>query len=150
MYSAHLQKSARTTGLYAKVLANIKKCVFCDLREKYIIDEKNGVVLSVNLFPYTDGQLIIIPRRHIEHFKEINALEWQAIKYLTAKAFRLLKKAYQINDCWIIYREGEVAGKTVRHLHLNIIPYHQALHTWNYQKIKLEPIKAAQKLRGVV
>lgn len=149
MYSAKLQKSARTTGQYAKVLADLKKCVFCDLRAKYIIAEEKGVVLSVNLFPYTDSQLIIIPRRHLSHFQEINTQEWAAIKKLTTLAYKLLKDVYKLADCWIIYREGDVSGKTVQHLHFNIIPYNKALHTWNYQKITKEPIKVADKLRKV-
>lgn len=148
MYSPALQKSARTTGQYAKVLANLKKCVFCDLRKKYIIARTEHMVLSVNLFPYINSQLIIIPLRHVEKLHELTSKEWSEIKILIGKALQLLKDAYKINDVNVIYREGERSGKTVWHLHINIIPYCDQLMTWNYREITEEPIKVAEKLRS--
>lgn len=148
MYSTRLQKSARTTGKYKEVLAALDKCVFCDLRDKYIIDKKDHVVLSVNLFPYIDGQLIIIPERHVEKLHELTATEWSAIKTLIDQALKLLKEVYNINDVNIIYREGERSGKTVWHLHINIIPYCDKLMTWNYQEITEEPLHVAERLRS--
>ena len=147
MYSADLQKSARASGLYKKIVDDLTKCVFCDLRDKYIIDKTSHVVLAVNLFPYINGQLIIIPLRHVEKLNELTTQEWADIKILTEKALKLLKDTYGINDVWVIYREGDRAGKSVRHLHVNITPYKQGLVQWNYQEITQEPLKVAEKLR---
>lgn len=149
-YTPQLQKTARRTGKYTQVLTELDKCVFCDLRGKYLIDEVNGVVLSVNLFPYIDGHLVIIPRRHIEELLELTNKEWEAVKILTERALVLLGKAYGIRDLNFIFREGEKSGKTVWHLHFNLIPYKEELIDWHYQKISKEPIKVAKTLRNLV
>jgi len=54
----------RVSDWYDRVVSSLDKCVFCDLKSKYIIAEEGGMVLSVNLFPYLDGHLLIIPRGH--------------------------------------------------------------------------------------
>lgn len=148
-YTPHLQKTARKTGKYAEVLKNLDKCVFCDLRQKYIIDEVSNVVLSVNLFPYIDGHLVIIPRRHLAKFSELKVKEWEAVKILTERALALLEKAYGVRDLNFVFREGEKSGKTVWHLHFNLIPYKEGLLEWCYQEILKEPIKVAEELRSL-
>lgn len=146
-YSDAFQKSCRTSGKYDEVLGALKKCPFCDLKSKYIIEEHDNAVLSVNLFPYIDGHLIIIPRRHIEKLEELNEKEWLAVKFLLEKAVKLLKTRLDIKDLQFVYREGDKAGKSLKHLHFNLIPYNQELIKWRYQEINISPVKLAERLR---
>lgn len=147
-YTPKLQKLARQTGEYAHVLFNLRKCVFCDLREKYIIAERGKVALTVNLFPYLNGHLQIIPRRHLLRLDQLKVSEWRAVRGLTELGMKLLRQAYGIKNTHFIYREGERAGKTVWHLHFHLIPYEVGLLDWHYRKITEEPAKVAEKLRG--
>ena len=39
-----LYKNARTSDWYDDIWKTVGKCVFCDLREKYILFEENGMV----------------------------------------------------------------------------------------------------------
>lgn len=149
-YTPRLQKLARRSGEYAQVLFNLKKCVFCDLKKKYIIAEKDGLVLVVNLFPYLNYHLLLIPRRHLLCLGELKTKEWAAVKELTGLAKDLWRKAYGINDFNFVYREGEKAGKTVWHLHFNLFPYERKLMEWRYQKVTAEPEKVARRLRQAV
>lgn len=146
-YTPDLQKTARTSGHYEDVLRALTKCNFCDLKEKYIITEKNKIVLSVNLFPYIDYQLIIIPRRHIKELSELKKEEWLAIKELADLAIKLYKNFFDVFDVNLIYREGDRSQKTVEHMHFNIIPFNEKLLRWNYQKIYVAPIDAAKVMR---
>ena len=56
------KRQARTKGHYEKIWQNTGKCVFCDLKDKYVLLEENGIVLTINLSPYIDGQLMAIHR----------------------------------------------------------------------------------------
>ena len=48
IYSENAQMGARTiSDWYDKVVSSVDKCPFCDLREKYIVAEKSGVVLTM-------------------------------------------------------------------------------------------------------
>jgi ATP adenylyltransferase len=149
-WSKDSQLNARLRGEYHKIAENTGKCVFCDLRDKYIIKEKNGMVLTVNLFPYIDGQLMIIPRRHIERYSELTEKEILTNFILSKQAINVLRKRMGVEGLWLVLREGalgETSGKTVKHLHWNIMPYNDRLNTWHYQEITVPPIELAARLR---
>ncbi|MBU4381326.1 HIT domain-containing protein [Candidatus Parcubacteria bacterium] len=144
--------NARTYQEYSKIWTATGKCVFCDLKEKYIAAEKNGIVLTVNIFPYIDGHLLIIPRRHIEDFDDCSDKEWKTIKELSKLGKKLLKRSLGVKDVWFIYRiaKGFGAQKTVAHAHAHLIPYSEKLFKWEFQKIGIAPESLASKLRKFV
>ena len=130
--------------------AEQKKCVFCDLKDKYILYEKDGLVVTVNIFPYIDGHLLVIPRRHVESFKQLTIKEITTNYELTKQAIDILEKEMGIVGFWMILREGQTgsaSGKSVKHLHWNILPYEEGLNTWHYREIKNTPLELATRLR---
>ena len=141
------QMNARKKGKYDEIAVSVGKCVFCDLKEKYIIAKDSTLVLTVNLFPYINGHLLIVPQRHIENYFDLTQKEIIAGHRLIKKALELLKSALAIENVWLLLREGPRVGKTVKHLHWQIIPYVEGLVDWHYQKIDLAPEKLAQRLR---
>lgn len=147
----------RVSDWYDRVVSSLDKCVFCDLKGKYIIAEEGGVVLSVNLFPYLDGHLLIIPRRHIERFAEITSNEWTATGRFIKLGVDLLKQGFGVDDSNIMYREGGIgSGKSLGHLHFHIMPCVPGFLKRNekgifytYQELKLAPLEIAKKLRAL-
>lgn len=145
----------RVSDWYDRVVSSLDKCVFCDLKDKYIIAEEGGLALTVNLYPYTDGHLLIIPRRHIERFSEITPQEWATINRLLTLGIDLLKRGFGIEDSNILYREGGVgSGKSLGHLHFHIMPCVPGFLVRNkkgiyytYQELKLTPLGVARRLR---
>jgi diadenosine tetraphosphate (Ap4A) HIT family hydrolase len=145
--------NARFNGNYTSIWQNTGKCVFCDLKEKYIIQEQNGVVLTVALFPYINGHLLIIPRRHIECYSDMNQKEWKSMQELLNIGIKLLRDSeVEFKDYWFMYRipDGFKAGKTVNHTHGHILPYNDDLHKFNYQNITYPPIVLAENLRKLL
>lgn len=142
--------NARTYEKYGEIWRNTGKCVFCDLREKYIIHEIDNVVLTVNLFPYIVGHLLIIPRRHIEAFSEVSDEEFIAIRKLSVYGENLLKEKLKIGQVWFMFRmNGGFSGqKTVPHVHAHLIPFNVDLFKWEYQYIDVSPEDLAKKLRN--
>lgn len=152
-YAPESQLTARERGFYEKVLevvAQIGKCVFCDLKEKYLVREKDGVVLTVALYPYIDGHLLIIPRRHFTSIKELKPEEWQTIMSLFQEGARILKEKLGVNNVWFLIREGEgiKVGKTVEHLHFHLMPYDLKVIKMGETKLTITPLEMAEKLRG--
>jgi len=119
------------------------------LRSERKIAEKNGVVLTVALFPYIDGHLLIIPRRHVERLGELNEKEQETIFYLEKYGAKILKERLGVENIWILLREGEgiKAGKTVNHFHVHLIPYDQEVIKMGEKRLTMEPIVMAKKLR---
>ena len=142
------QKSARSGAAYwyGEKWKSVDKCVLCDLRQRYVIKEKENVVLTTNIYPYIDGHLMILPRRHVASLKELTDKEWETIRALFYVARKMLKKTIGVKGLWMLYREGggfESSEKTVEHLHIHLMPFKDNLVEWNYQKINIGPFDVA-------
>lgn len=141
-----LYRDARITGEYDQIWQSTGKCVFCDLKDKYIIHEEDGVVLTVAVFAYIDGHAMIIPRRHVRSAKELTSKEWEASRKLMYIAKKMIKDIYGIKGLQYILRDGGIeAQSTVSdHMHLHCMPFDSAdLSVWNYRKLKNTPIENA-------
>lgn len=146
-FSKKWQLNARIRGRYDEIAIGMNKCVFCDLKKKYIITEDSGLVLTVNLFPYTTGHLLIIPQRHVENYLDLNQKEIIAHHRLARIGLGLLRRVLDIKSVWLLLRDGYQVGKTVKHLHWQIMPYVEGVVDWHYQKIEIEPERLAKMLR---
>lgn len=138
-------RDARTRGYYGKIWQNVGKCVFCDMRDKYIVHEENGVVLTVALYAYIDGNVMIIPRRHVKSVKELTDIEWQTMRKMMYIAKKLIRKVHGIKGVQYIIRDGGIeAQSTVGHLHMHSIPFDAPdLSVWNYRQLKYTPLENA-------
>ncbi len=136
-----LYRDARITGKYDDIWQSTGKCVFCDLKDKYIIFEENGVVLTIVLFAYIDGHCMIIPRRHVKSVKELTNVEWETIRKFIYIAKKMIRKVYGIKGMQVVMKDGIVAQSTVTdHLHFHCIPFDSPdLSKWNYRQLKYTP-----------
>jgi ATP adenylyltransferase len=145
-FSDIIQKNARSGAeyRYSGIWKTVGKCVFCDLKKRYVIMEMNGMVLTTNLYPYIDGHLMIIPKRHITHLKQLTEKEWETVRLLNYLSKKILKKLIGVNSLWMLYREGglgKASQKTVEHLHIHLIPYKDGLVEWKYDTIHYSPVE---------
>jgi len=139
-------RDARTGGYYGDIWTTVGKCVFCDLRDKYIVYEENGIVLTVALFAYIDGNLMIVPRRHIKSVKELTPGEWETIRKFMYVAKKIIRKVHELKDVQYVLRDGGLTvNSTVQdHLHIHCIPFDAPdLQQWNYRKLKHTPLENA-------
>jgi len=140
-----LYRDARFTDQYSDIWQNVGKCVFCDLREKYVFFEENGVVMTVSLFAYIDGHFMIVPRRHIRSPKELTQAEWDTIRKFIYIAKKLIKDVHGTKGIQIVQKDGSDAQSTVdQHLHFHCIPFDAPdLCQWNYRKLTYTPLENA-------
>ncbi len=141
-HQQELYRDARFKNSYDGIWQGVGKCVFCDLRKKYIIHEENGMVLTITLFAYVDGHMMIVPRRHVQSIKELTPLEWDTVRKLTYIAKRLIKKTHGIKGIQFIQKDGADAQSTVEHIHFHCVPFDAPdLNVWNYRKLKYTPME---------
>jgi dCMP deaminase len=143
-------RDARTGGYYGEIWQNVGKCVFCDLREKYIVMEENGMVMTVALYAYIDGNLMVLPRRHIRSIKELTDSEWNTARKMMYIAKKLIRKVHDIKGVQYIVRDGGITAQSTvsDHLHIHCIPFDAPdLSTWNYRKLKYTPLENASLFR---
>ena len=140
-------RDARTGGYYGDIWQNVGKCVFCDLRDKYMVAEAGGMVLTIALFAYIDGNLMVVPRRHIASIKELTAQEWEAARKLMYIAKKLIRTVHDIKGIQYVIRDGGITAQSTvsDHLHIHVIPFDAPdLSVWNYRKLRHTPLENAQ------
>lgn len=136
-------RDARFTDKYDDIWQSVGKCVFCDLREKYVFFEENGVVMTVSLFAYIDGHFMIVPRRHVRSPKELTQLEWDTVRKFSYIAKKLIKDVHGVKGMQLLQKDGSNAQSTVdQHLHFHCVPFDAPdLSVWNYRKLKHTPLE---------
>jgi len=139
-----LYRDARVTGQYDEIWQNVGKCVFCDLNDKYVIFEENGIVMTVALFAYIDGHFMIIPRRHVRSVKELTPEEWETMRKFMYIAKKLIRETHGIKGMQVVQKDGAAAQSTVEHIHFHCVPFDEPdLSVWNYRKLKHTPLENA-------
>lgn len=144
-----MYRDARVTGKYDNIWKSVGKCVFCDLNEKYVIYEEDGIVMTIALFAYIDGHIMIIPRRHVRSVKELTTNEWEIMRKFMYIAKKMIRDIYGIKGMQIIQKDGIEAQSTVEHLHFHCIPFDSPdLNVWNYRQLKNTPIENTKLYTG--
>jgi len=103
-------------------------CILCLVRDgsedvdRLIVHETEKFIVSLNLYPYNPGHLILFPRRHITDIRALNEAEKSDLPSLTDLCLDTLDQAFKPAGFNIGYNMGLVAGASIDHLHLHIIP----------------------------
>ena len=103
-------------------------CVFCDAPatadgRALIVHEGETAYVILNLFPYTSGHLMVVPRRHVSTLAALQPEELGEIGSLTQLAERALTETYHPEGINIGINLGRSAGAgIVDHLHAHLVP----------------------------
>lgn len=97
-------------------------CIFCNLPDKEIFYEDKYYIAVYNIKPFVHGHSLIIPRRHVESFMDLNAEEAQDMIGFMKKVLFIVLKFAETKDFDLIMQEGRSAGQSIRHLHVHILP----------------------------
>jgi len=99
-----------------------KLCPFCNLQSNRIISESDYTLTIRDGFPVSEGHTLIIPKRHVQSFFELQAIERAAVLQAMDEAKEALDKEFSPDGYNIGINDGEAAGQTVMHLHVHLIP----------------------------
>lgn len=139
-----LYRDARLTGKYDSIWQSVGKCAFCDLNDKYVFHEENGIVMTVALYAYIDGHFMIIPRRHVRSVKEITPSEWETMRKFMYIAKKMIREVHGAKGMQLVQKDGAEAQSTVEHLHFHCVPFDSPdLSQWNYRQLEKTPIENA-------
>lgn len=102
----------------------MKKCIFCDLpKGREIIDSNDYAVAFYDGFPVTKYHTLIIPKRHVADYFELEKVELDSInELLYAQKMRLESLDETITGFNIGVNVGKDAGQSIFHVHVHLIP----------------------------
>jgi ATP adenylyltransferase len=107
------------------------ECILCaiisgDERvEKLEVYQSELFFVSLNLYPYSPGHLMVFPKRHIVDIRELTSEEVEQLHNLQNLCLNVLDKVYSPHGYNIGYNIGSAAGASIQHLHLHIVPRYQ-------------------------
>ena len=101
-----------------------KSCQFCNSSNiaNQTIYESENFFCVYSLKPIFPGHTLVIPKRHVEKFLELNQNELKELPFVTQKIVRAIIKAYSTDAYNIFIQDGQAAGQTVPHFHLHVLP----------------------------
>ena len=108
---------------------NEEECIFC-AKPAEDADEANLIVhrgescfVILNLFPYTNGHLMVAPYEHTGRFQGLPAEATAEMTALAQRAMARLEEVYEPHGFNVGLNQGRAAGAGVEHhIHLHVVP----------------------------
>lgn len=120
-------------------------CIFCKIANGMIpsktLYEDEDFRVILDLGPATKGHALILPKQHSDNLYELPDEMAAKVMVLAKKMAVKMTEKLQCDGFNIVQNNGEVAGQTVMHYHLHLIPRYQD----DGQKILWKPTEVTQE-----
>lgn len=103
-------------------------CILCGIIqgdpkvESLVVYQTQGMVVCMNLYPYSPGHVMIFPKRHIRDPRELTEAESTEIKHLMDGSMNILEKQLSCQGFNIGLNVGPAGGASIAHLHWHVVP----------------------------
>lgn len=103
-------------------------CVFCAAAvrreaDPLIVFQGTACFVILNLYPYNNGHLMVVPARHVGRLADLTQPELDELMHLTRAAEMALEERYHPHGFNMGLNLGKSAGAGVLdHLHMHIVP----------------------------
>ena len=114
---------------YVKDANKNTECIFCtkpaegDDRENLIVHRGERCYVILNLFPYTNGHLMVAPFEHVGRVQDIAPEVTAELMALAQRSMAILENVYAPEGFNLGVNQGRIAGAGVEgHIHLHVVP----------------------------
>ncbi|MFX0032236.1 MAG: HIT family protein [Candidatus Hodarchaeota archaeon] len=113
--------------MQGKTRPNVE-CILCSVRDNHedVVSLKiyhdKILFISLNLYPYNPGHLMIVPNKHITKFVDLTKEELIHIMRTIQGVQMLLDEIYNPKGYNIGINQGKIAGGSIEHLHVHVVP----------------------------
>lgn len=108
---------------------NEEACVFCakpalgDDETALIVHRGEQCFVILNLYPYTNGHLMVTPYGHIGRIQDIPAAATTEMLELAKVSMNRLEEVYHPHGFNVGFNQGKSAGAGVEHhIHMHVVP----------------------------
>ncbi|OGX29739.1 MAG: HIT family hydrolase [Omnitrophica WOR_2 bacterium RIFCSPHIGHO2_02_FULL_67_20] len=109
--------------------AKRRRCIFCaahrsaDDRRHYVVARGVRAFALLNLYPYNNGHIMVVPSRHVGELDDLRPEEWLDMLGLMQRLIRRLRTALHPHGLNIGFNLGRAAGAGIPgHLHVHLVP----------------------------
>jgi ATP adenylyltransferase len=104
-------------------------CIFClepasgNDADSLIVHRGERCFVMLNLFPYTNGHVMIAPFEHLARIQDLDPETIAEMMALVQRAMEAIGDAYSPHGYNVGFNQGRVAGAGVEHhIHLHVVP----------------------------
>ena len=101
-------------------------CIFCEIVKGNIpsskVYEDENYLAILDLSQVTLGHALVMPKKHYDNFLEMGSKQAGELMSIVNIVANKVVKNLGANGCNILNNTNEVAGQTVMHTHVHIIP----------------------------
>ncbi len=104
------------------------ECILCAIVEgsdqvaRLEVYRSELFVVTMNLYPYAPGHMMVFPKRHITDPRMLNKQEITELHKIQSLCLDVLESVYQPHGLNLGYNIGEASGASIAHMHLHIVP----------------------------
>jgi histidine triad (HIT) family protein len=96
-------------------------CLFCRLvAEGEHVAREEGFVAIRDINPQAETHLLVLPERHVDSFRDIDAFPPDEAKRMLVFVARVAREA-GLTDYRVVVNVGPRAGQTIFHLHWHVL-----------------------------
>ena len=106
-------------------------CILCAIRDRepkvtnFEITRNKQMIVSLNLYPYNPGHVMIFPMRHLTDIRDLTDEEIMQMHRLQGKVMAVLESVYGPSGFNIGYNLGETSEASIEHIHCHVVPRHR-------------------------
>ena len=105
-------------------------CVFCEKladtsndRENLVLFRADCAFVLMNLYPYTNGHLLICSNEHVDTFEKLNEQTLSQIMFLTKKSMEVIDSVMSPDGYNFGSNVGKAGGAGIaEHIHFHVVP----------------------------
>lgn len=122
-------------------------CIFCKIAAgeipSYTIYVDDDFKAFMDISPASKGHTILIPKEHADNLFELDETVASKLLPVAARIAKALKAELHCEGLNLLQNNGEIAGQTVFHFHMHIIPRYEVdkvVVKWVEDKYEGEPL----------
>ncbi len=124
-------------------------CIFCKIINNeipsYTLYEDDIVKVFLDISPKTNGDTLIIPKKHFTNIVDIDLETLNHINKITKDMYTLLKEKLNCEGMTII--QNNDYGQEIKHFHVHLTPrYQKDLLNHEYNKEMIKPLEEVFKI----
>ncbi len=106
-------------------------CILCSIRDQdsrvVSLEVYRGrlMLVSLNLFPYNPGHLMIFPLRHLTDLRQFKREEVLEMHRMQKVSMEVLDELYGPAGFNVGYNIGPTSGASIEHIHCHLVPRHR-------------------------
>ncbi len=104
-------------------------CIFCKIMSgeipSYKVFEDDEFLVILDRFPSKLGHMLILPKQHVANVYEIDEELGARLFKLAIQYAKKLREVLGCDGVNILQNNGEVAGQTLFHFHVHVIPRYE-------------------------